>query len=300
MAPKAEQTAAEEITGRVNAALEAEGEEPGTPEAEPGTPKPGEAPKPETVTIDGETYNLEDVRKWKSGHLMESDYTKKTMALAQERKALEAREAALTQLLDRYDAALKSMTGSTADPTDEQIEVDPRLQRLLDKRDREIKALSDKLGTLEGSLTEREQTEHQNRINEQIVTIADGTIKSLLKEKGVPDDLMDLYRDQIAMRDPDCADPVTGELSKQSIAAAIRREFAAVHERIGKHLVAAAKPNNPNLKPEPKPGTKAAAPAKPKEEARPNARPKDAFAGSQQEFMDRLNAMMSAGGAEDY
>ena len=41
------------------------------------------------VEIDGEEHNLEDVRTWRDGHLMQSDYTKKTQAVAEERKAAE-------------------------------------------------------------------------------------------------------------------------------------------------------------------------------------------------------------------
>lgn len=42
------------------------------------------------VEIDGEEHNLDDVKKWRDGHLMQSDYTKKTQALAEERKTFEA------------------------------------------------------------------------------------------------------------------------------------------------------------------------------------------------------------------
>lgn len=37
------------------------------------------------VEIDGKEIDLDDVRKWRDGHLMQSDYTKKTTALAEER-----------------------------------------------------------------------------------------------------------------------------------------------------------------------------------------------------------------------
>lgn len=292
--PKAapEQTAAEEITERVNEALETV-EEPGEVQAEPGKPKTEEEPKPETVTIDGQEYALEDVRKWKSGHLMESDYTRKTQALAQERRALEQRESALGQLLEKYETALKSFT--PADPAAEEIEIDPRAKRLFDERDRKIAAAMQQIEELRGSITEREQTERQDRINHEIVTVADETLRSLLKDKKVPEDQIELYRDLIAMRDPDCADPITGELSKQSIADAIRREFAPVHQRLAKSMGAAT---SPTLKKEP-PARPAGKPA-PAAKASPNARPKDAFDGSREHFMDRLNAAMSSGGGEDY
>lgn len=41
------------------------------------------------VEIDGKEVDLEDVKKWRDGHMMQSDYTKKTTNLADERKAFE-------------------------------------------------------------------------------------------------------------------------------------------------------------------------------------------------------------------
>jgi hypothetical protein len=36
--------------------------------------------------VDGEEVSAADIKKWKSGHLMQSDYTRKTQSLAEERK----------------------------------------------------------------------------------------------------------------------------------------------------------------------------------------------------------------------
>ena len=41
------------------------------------------------LELDGEEIDLEDVRKWRDGHLMQSDYTRKTTELAEQRKAVE-------------------------------------------------------------------------------------------------------------------------------------------------------------------------------------------------------------------
>jgi len=42
------------------------------------------------LELDGKEYDLNEVRKWQSGHMMQSDYTKKTTVLADDRKAFEA------------------------------------------------------------------------------------------------------------------------------------------------------------------------------------------------------------------
>ncbi len=42
------------------------------------------------LDLDGAEVGLDDVRKWRDGHMMQSDYTKKTTTLADERKTFEA------------------------------------------------------------------------------------------------------------------------------------------------------------------------------------------------------------------
>jgi hypothetical protein len=53
------------------------------------------------LELDGNEVNLDDVRKWRDGHLMQSDYTKKTTDLAEERKTFKAEsESGREQLLN--------------------------------------------------------------------------------------------------------------------------------------------------------------------------------------------------------
>ena len=42
------------------------------------------------LELDGKEYDLDEVRGWQNGHMMQSDYTKKTTTLAEERKSFEA------------------------------------------------------------------------------------------------------------------------------------------------------------------------------------------------------------------
>ena len=51
------------------------------------------------LELDGNEYDLSEVRKWRDGHLMQKDYTKKTQTLAEERKSIEAEKANLQNLL---------------------------------------------------------------------------------------------------------------------------------------------------------------------------------------------------------
>ena len=54
----------------------------------------------QVLELDGEEYELDQVRTWKKGHMMQSDYTKKTTTLAEERRTFEAeRESGRENLL---------------------------------------------------------------------------------------------------------------------------------------------------------------------------------------------------------
>lgn len=61
--------------------------------------------------IDGEEVSLEDVRKWKSGHMMQSDYTKKTQEVAEERKTVQAERKQLSEGLETLAAIESEIEG---------------------------------------------------------------------------------------------------------------------------------------------------------------------------------------------
>lgn len=59
--------------------------------------------------IDGEEVSAADVKKWKAGHLMQSDYTKKTQTLAEERKAFEVKRDELEQKVSLFQDVEKEV-----------------------------------------------------------------------------------------------------------------------------------------------------------------------------------------------
>jgi hypothetical protein len=59
--------------------------------------------------IDGEEVSAADVKKWKAGHLMQSDYTKKTQTLSEERKAFEAKRDELEQKVSLFQDVEKEV-----------------------------------------------------------------------------------------------------------------------------------------------------------------------------------------------
>jgi len=63
------------------------------------------------LDLDGEEISLDDVRKWKKGHMQEADYTQKTQKVAEQRKSLEASEAKQQGALNDLQSHIDLMTG---------------------------------------------------------------------------------------------------------------------------------------------------------------------------------------------
>ena len=61
------------------------------------------------IDLDGDEVALADVKKWRDGHLMQSDYTKKTTALAEERKTFEAESTSQREQLAKDKAKVAEM-----------------------------------------------------------------------------------------------------------------------------------------------------------------------------------------------
>lgn len=114
----------------------------------------GDLPEEVYYEIDGEEVSAEDVKKWKAGHLMQSDYTKKTQALSEERKAFEASREAFDQKLEVLSSieadiealALGDLKEADLDKilAEEGTEEYLRVQREMEKRKAGISALTKK------------------------------------------------------------------------------------------------------------------------------------------------------------
>lgn len=92
------------------------------PEGSEKLDKPAEAEKPaeeskatgddETVQyleLDGKEHDLNEVRTWREGHLRQSDYTKKTQSLADERKTFKAESESGREALSKSQAEVTEM-----------------------------------------------------------------------------------------------------------------------------------------------------------------------------------------------
>lgn len=94
----------------------------------------------EFVNLDGEEITLDEIREMKQGQLRQSDYTRKTQALAEQRKATQA----MADNLDSSIKAIESMIHEDENDEDleELLEDDPSEYL---KREKRIKAKKDKL-----------------------------------------------------------------------------------------------------------------------------------------------------------
>ncbi len=66
---------------------------------------------PVFVDIDGEQTSLDDIRAWKSGHMMQSDYTKGKTELAKDREAVTADQKRLTTALSELESIEDDIAG---------------------------------------------------------------------------------------------------------------------------------------------------------------------------------------------
>jgi len=65
--------------------------------------------------IDDEEVTLDQIREWKRGNLRESDYTRKTQDLAEQRKLYEAKESKITNKAEKLDTLISDLEQSIDD-----------------------------------------------------------------------------------------------------------------------------------------------------------------------------------------
>ncbi len=74
-----------------------------------------ETPSDVYFDIDGEETSLSDIKKWKSGHMMQSDYTKKAQEAAELRKTADAKNTQAQEAIDALTAMEEELLGMFAE-----------------------------------------------------------------------------------------------------------------------------------------------------------------------------------------
>lgn len=239
----------------------------GDPEPEPEPAPAGDSPsdKPEDpeVEIDGEKVPLSKVREWKNGHLMQSDYQRKTAELARAREAAEARGRVMESLRTEYEKAIANLRGNTQEQTDD-VELSPATKRAIDRLEKKYEEIT---GNLQ---RENEQREAQATDN-YILQVAESTIKTAMSDAKMPAYMFDRVQKYIAGQNPDLYDPISGKLTEASIKEALLREFKGFHSDLERWRKESAGATLNSLKKESprKPELRSAAPAKDGEKPKP-------------------------------
>jgi hypothetical protein len=214
------------------------------------------APGPQTYEIDGEQYTAEELAEWRKGYLRQQDYTRKTQHLSERDKMLDS-------LIRQNEQFLKAITRQNAPAGTEDEEPLAEAEALPPWAAELQKGFQEVRGYLE---SEREAAV-QAQQDEYLMGHFNGALDRLMEENKVPAQLRPLYRSTILFNDPDPVDPVSGQVTPQSIQRAVRREFQKVHAASTQHTKQAIGGAFKNLKKEPRqtatppqaPGTKPAA-----------------------------------------
>lgn len=102
-----------------------------------------ETPDVPTVTeyeIDGEKYSLDDIREWRKGNMRQSDYTKKTTELANQRKEVQDALEIYEYLMAKPDLVQKLYELDVDNPTEVK-----KVQEKLDPVAKQVQELNQKL-----------------------------------------------------------------------------------------------------------------------------------------------------------
>ena len=125
--------------------------------------------EPGVYLIDDEEVTLADIKEWKRGNLRESDYSQKTMALAEDRKGFEAKVSALDakeKALDQKIDQLESLIGDSGEAIDwDELRDNDPSEYLKQKEKVELKQKALKEAKAEKAKTNQSQSDEYQRQN---------------------------------------------------------------------------------------------------------------------------------------
>jgi molybdopterin converting factor small subunit len=169
--PVKDEKAVETQPAEVKADTPAEGE----PE------KPAEEPAPALIKMpDGREFTLDQVVEWEKGHLRQSDYTKKTQSLAEERRKMDSEKAQLMTYKEQADKALQLARDIELDPigTLDRLRDSYAEKGIYEAKDPEVLAQEKRIRSLE---QEKQRLEHEKaeKANQDAVSELTGKLEKL-------------------------------------------------------------------------------------------------------------------------
>lgn len=225
------------------------------------TPTPPGKPEDQVILVDGERLTLDEIREFKQGGLRQSDYTRKTQALAEERREYEESrregESTTTQLLDQNRRLIGMLNPQNPG---EEPEVAAAAKPPDDERYREVTERQDRL---EKQIQDREVATSEADRNEFIRDTFDATTRGLFDEFKVPEKEQALYKSALLGSGLTAEDPATGELSEASVSKTVRRTFLKLRDQANTQVTEQVRETLDSFKKEPKQAPVQVPPEKP-------------------------------------
>lgn len=205
----------------------------------------GDLPEEVYYEIDGEEVSAEDVKKWKAGHLMQSDYTKKTQALSEERKAFEASRNSFDEKLEMLSSleadieamALGDLKGVDLDKilAEDGTEEYLRVQREIDKRKQSLSAMSQKYAAIQDKYFKEAHQQLSDALGWDDTAKRDSDIKSI-----------QAYTKDAGITESEFSKVTNPKVMVAMVEAAKYRELMKRKEEVAKKVVKAPKVAKPS------------------------------------------------------
>lgn len=251
------------------------------------TPAPAAAPAaaaPATIEIDGERYSADEVRGWIAELQQRRDQP------AEPSEEIRTLTSLVSTLAEQNKALIRQFSkGPKGEEVDEEAEEQPMPPAIAAA----IQQNQETIGKIEQYLIEQDAQARQAQQDEFLMSNFDQSLDTLFEEHKVPPAHRELYRNAILFNDPDVTDRLTGRVTKESIARAVRRVFSTYHQAAETQRRQAAHETIQGLRKE----TKALAPQPAARPPQPAGKPEGKWdtRANIEEFLETLNAVQSQG-----
>lgn len=155
---------------------------------------------------DGVEATLEEIETWRKGQMMQSDYTKKTQALAEERRIMDREREEFQSKQEEINKALEVHRGIERDPIGEIQKLQERYERkgIVEPKDPTILAKEDRIRELELE-SKKLQQEFAQKQQEQAYREMDYKLANVVREFNVNRDELVKYMLDRQLLDPETA-----------------------------------------------------------------------------------------------
>ena len=228
------------------------------------------------IEVDGEKVSMETIREWKLGAMRQADYTRKTQAVAEQRKALESEINSVSEFAGFYDTLAESFVQGFDQVNWNQLRVEQpekyqQLRQALSVRQNEAEFVRQKAEAFKSHIT---QAKEQIR-NEQIE----------MARQALPN-MIPGWGEETYSKILDFAVRERGYSQEEAAEIIDPRRIRDLYDSMRLHAASqkVKQPANQKPKPRPKPGVQ---PAQQRPDIRPDGKMRAAYARLQKNPQDR-------------